>query len=995
MSFSSPPTTRSQLISLVAISVLPIWLVAAALLYVGYVDKRDLTRTALLNSARSLTLAVDQNLTNVQSALQAFATSPTFATGDLEGIHREARLLLRNYPGADIILADRNGQQLVNSYQPFGSPLPVRTPRHAVVHVFGTGSPVVSDMFYGAVTTGRPMVSIDIPVVVAGKVAYDLAMTLPVDSLSTLLKSRNLAPAEYASILDGTTRVAARSRNLNLYLGKQANPVLRRALLSAPEGCLESTNLEQKRVLVAYCRSASSGWTVTVGVSKSTLMEEVYLRTLGLVALATLLSIAGVVLAAGYARRISQGIQALVAPALAMGRGEPVSLPDDTGIKETGEVAAALSQASELLFTRTEELRVSERRYKTLFQNDNGAMAHCRVIADEEGRPIDYVIMEVNGAFERILGIHRSQVEGRRASHIFPGIEGFAFDYLGVLGEVAITGRETAFEAFFEPTSQFLSLYAYSPLPGEFTAIFTDITSRKLAERLLQESEEKYRALFDNAGDAILIYDSDTSVLAANPQAASWLGYRQEDLSLMKVTQLLPVERGPLMLDRVEAVLARGALDFEAEVLAKGGSVLTAQVTARRITWSGRPAVMSICHDITGRKLAEEARLVQEASLMRAQKLESLGLMAGGIAHDFNNILMAVLGSADLALMCLDDPKLVSSNLLRITEAGSRAANLTRQMLAYSGKGKFVLESIDLSLLVEKMVPMLHDSLSETAQVKLNLDHSLPPVHGDASQLSQILSNLVVNACEALGEQRGMVTISTGMVDCDLQYLQGASLGEGLAGGGYLFLEVADNGCGMTPDTLSRIYDPFFSTKFLGRGLGLAAVQGIVRGHKGAIKVWSEPGMGTVVKVLLPPGERVAVPVVQEEPEQFRSGGTVLLVDDEEAVRNVAVQMLGALGFFTITAVDGTEAVKRFGEHPDIDLVILDLTMPRMSGERCLQELRRLNPELKVILSSGYSEQDVTERFHIHEFSGFIQKPYNMSALAKVVKSVTSASAAE
>ncbi|MDD2310534.1 MAG: transporter substrate-binding domain-containing protein [Desulfuromonadaceae bacterium] len=393
--------------------------------------------------------------------------------------------------------------------------------------------------------------------------------------------------------------------------------------------------------------------------------------------------------------------------------------------------------------------------------------------------------------------------------------------------------------------------------------------------------------------------------------------------------------------------------------------------------------------DITERRQAGEERRNMEQQLLHAQKLESLGVLAGGIAHDFNNILTAIIGNADLALMRINKESPAVDNLHRIEQAAARAADLAKQMLAYSGKGKFIIENIDLNILLAEMLHMLEVSISKKAVLRFNPHQHLPLVEADATQMRQIIMNLVINASEAIGDKSGVIAITTGCMDCDRSYLKDVWLDENLTDGLYVYLEVADSGCGMDRDTLAKLFDPFFTTKFTGRGLGMAAVLGIVRGHRGAIKVYSEPKRGTTFKILLPASSRPAEIFNGEGEKEHREGsGIVLLVDDEETIRGIGSEMLKELGFTVVTACDGREALELFRSTPDIAFVILDLTMPHMDGEQCFRELRQLDPNVKVIMSSGYNEQEVTQKFVGKRLAGFIQKPYRLSTLQDVIRKV-------
>ncbi|MDD2367129.1 MAG: response regulator [Desulfuromonadaceae bacterium] len=394
--------------------------------------------------------------------------------------------------------------------------------------------------------------------------------------------------------------------------------------------------------------------------------------------------------------------------------------------------------------------------------------------------------------------------------------------------------------------------------------------------------------------------------------------------------------------------------------------------------------------DVTDRKQVEQERHNLELQMLQSQKLESLGVLAGGIAHDFNNILMAIMGNADLALMRINRESPAVDNLMRIEKSAARAADLAKQMLAYSGKGKFVLEQINLSRLVEEMIHMLEVSISKKAVLRLNLTSPLPAVEADATQIRQIIMNLVINSSEAISDTSGVIAISTGCMECDKNYLKSVWLDENLGEGLYVYLEISDTGCGMDGDTMTKLFDPFYTTKFTGRGLGMAAVLGIVRGHKGAIKVYSEPGKGSNFKILLPASNKPAeIFNGAIHVDEWKGTGVVLLVDDEETVRAIGSEMLRELGFTVITAEDGQDALNIFKSRDDIELIILDLTMPHLDGEECFRELRKMKPELKVIMSSGYNRQEVTQRFLGKGLSGFIQKPYRLSVLRETVKEVT------
>ncbi|HBA88899.1 MAG TPA: hypothetical protein DCZ75_13225 [Geobacter sp.] len=526
-------------------------------------------------------------------------------------------------------------------------------------------------------------------------------------------------------------------------------------------------------------------------------------------------------------------------------------------------------------------------------------------------------------------------------------------------------------------------------LIGERTAeLEREIGDRRRSEEAALSSERLFRELFQNIADPVYISDASGRILAANQQAVRELGYPEEELLALMVHDLDVIYHNDERLaGKFREFTENSPLTFESVHRRKDGSFFPVEVNALLIDFNGSPCVMGVARNISERKRGEQERLKLEKQLLHAQKLESLGVLAGGIAHDFNNILTAIVGNADLALMRLAPDSPVRDNLQRIEKSALRAADLAKQMLAYSGKGRFLIERVDLNRLLEEMLNMLELSASKKVLLRLNLTRLLPTVEADASQLRQIAMNLILNASEAIGEKSGEITVSTGSLFCDRAYLNDAWFDKNLPEGLYVFLDIADNGCGMDRDTLSRIYDPFYTTKFTGRGLGMAAVLGIVRGHKGAIKIDSEPGAGTTIRILLPAGALPSEePAREAEEDRWRGRGKVLLVDDEETVRAIGSEMLRELGFEVLTADDGREALETFRSSSEISFIILDLTMPHLDGEQTFVELRKLDPGVRVIMSSGYNLQEVNHRFAGKGLAGFIQKPYNLSALRAVVK---------
>ncbi len=390
----------------------------------------------------------------------------------------------------------------------------------------------------------------------------------------------------------------------------------------------------------------------------------------------------------------------------------------------------------------------------------------------------------------------------------------------------------------------------------------------------------------------------------------------------------------------------------------------------------------------------ERERRELELRVERSQRMESLGVLAGGIAHDFNNLLTGVLGNASLALDMLPEDSPAREAVRNVETAAVRASELSRQMLAYSGKGRFVVTLLSLSELVDEMTQLLKSCISRNASLAIDLSASDTTVEGDPTQLRQVVMNLITNASDALGEETGSVSIRTGVIEADAALFEETYLAPEAPPGEYVFLEVADTGCGMDEEARQRVFEPFYTTKATGRGLGMAAVVGIVRSHDGALRIQSAPGRGTTITVLLPkasvveeePGLGRAEPMPEPLAQRERRGGAVLVADDDPAVRRIATLSLTNAGYEVLEAEDGVGAVEAFCGRPEtIVCVVLDVTMPRMGGEECLAEIRAIRSDVPVVLSSGYTEHDISGRLTTRERVGFVGKPYRPSELVAEV----------
>jgi len=532
---------------------------------------------------------------------------------------------------------------------------------------------------------------------------------------------------------------------------------------------------------------------------------------------------------------------------------------------------------------------------------------------------------------------------------------------------------------------------------GEISAvigIIRDVTERKRAEELLRESEERYRSAVDQVGDYIVIHRNG-EILFANKSAAHVVGLESgEDLIGKSIVDLVHVDSRDVVRGRVAQLQEGGAVIpwMEQRFKKADGGEVFGELISRRISYKGSPAVLVVVHDISERKRVEEEHRRLEEQIRNAEKFSSLGMLAGGVAHDYNNLLMGVLGNAGLLLSDLPGESPYYERLRNIEKAAQHAAELTRQLQTYSGGGEFVCRSTDLETLVREMSDLLSATISKKIKVEFDFAEGVPAVEADATQLRQVIMNLMINAAEAIGDRSGTVIVRTRLIQVDRGLLDSTYLQNDMAEGSYVSVEVVDDGPGMDPETQSRVFDPFFSTKQTGRGLGLAVVLGIVRRHGGALLVDSRPGRGTVFQMLFPPSARR--PEIDRAGEgsvvnrgDWRGSGLVLVVDDEEHVRSVASAALEAAGFKVETASGGCEAVKEFGRRPgDFVAVLLDMTMPDISGEQVLRDLKRIRRDVPVILSSGYTKSEIVGSFAAGELGGFIRKPYRPADLVEKIR---------
>jgi len=656
-------------------------------------------------------------------------------------------------------------------------------------------------------------------------------------------------------------------------------------------------------------------------------------------------------------------------------------------------LSAVLAGAVHLAISREAIVKATEKRYRDLVETSNEFIFQL----DADGS-----FTFVNSAAQEIFGYPPKEMTGNSLLDFAPRAEreSIAEEILApaLAGETIrrrhatllhCSGQEVPLTLNLAPTST-------SGASVALTGIAIDETLRHQTERALKRSEARFRALTENTLTLTIILNAEGQITYVSPAIYDLFGTKPPEI----IEQ--PVSRFVLRDDReaFEDILdlcRRG--DHASLRLSNvrsrhmdGHTIHLAAEFTNMLELDGVNGIVVHCRDISLRIEAEAEKSALEESVRNAQKLESLGVLAGGIAHDFNNLLVGILGGADLAHLELPKEHPLQDVIEGIRSSASHAADLTRQMLAYSGRAEVSVHEVDLNSLVSEMTPLVEASISKRAQLQFDLQSDLPKISADAVQLRQIIMNMIINASDAIGDRDGTISVRTGRDLFEEGWIEPLLLGDLPTPGPYVFVEVEDTGCGMDDETKSRVFDPFFTTKFHGRGLGLASVLGIVRSHHGTIRLESELGRGTRIRVFFPAGD-TAQPI--ESPAQTEGlslnlqGKTVLVVDDEQVVRSFTSTLLTRFGCTVHTAEDGLSALAALSQpRRRFDLVIMDVTMPRMGGVEALQELRRNHPDLPVLLCSGYDEQDSRSRFAVDSQVGFLHKPFTIEQMTERIREV-------
>lgn len=657
-------------------------------------------------------------------------------------------------------------------------------------------------------------------------------------------------------------------------------------------------------------------------------------------------------------------------------RERAITLPDGT--------RRIITAASDITARKLaeERLREREQHHQSLFNTLITGFALHEMIYDEKGEPIDYRFLDVNPAFTAMTGKRRNEVIGKRVTEVFPGTEP---EWIRRYGEVTRTGRPVAFEMYSGALKKYFSVIAFRPREGQFAVNFIDVTEQRRANELIRLQS----AALESAANGIMLVDRTGVITWVNKAFTELTGYSLEE-AVGKSPSILKSGRhdAAFYADLWNTVLAGNLWRGELFNRRKDGSIYVEELTVTPVLGAdGTPThFVAIKQDITERR-------VMQQRMFESQKMETIGRLAGGIAHDFNNLLQAITGFSHLLLDHMEAQNPYRDDVLEIDKAARRAADLTRQLLAFSRKQLIETRTVDLNSLVDGTQKMLRRLIGEDIQLVLELEPNLDPVHIDPGQIEQVLVNLAVNARDAMPAGGRLVIATSSIVLLKEDDLFSPDRRHGR----FVVLDVTDTGQGMKPEVRDRIFEPFFTTKGPGRGtgLGLSVVYGIVQQHEGMIHVYSEPGRGTTFRIYLPVSvEQSVSPDAHSEPKlapDLPRGKyeRILLVEDEQGVRDFTVSALRKYGYHPIVAENAAAAAQVFEQiNGQVDLLFTDVVLPDQTGLELADALRRKRPDLRLLLTSGY--MDEKSRWPVIRERGypFLQKPYPLDNLLKTIRKV-------
>lgn len=609
------------------------------------------------------------------------------------------------------------------------------------------------------------------------------------------------------------------------------------------------------------------------------------------------------------------------------------------------------------------------------------------------GMVLNRVIVQANERLCEILGYSAEELLGKSARILYPSDEEFEFVGREKYAQIRDRNTGTVETKWLRKDGSIIDvLLSSTPIDSKnlsmgvtFTAL--DITNRKQVEKDLRESEERYKSLFKNNHSIMLLIDPKTAdIVDANPAAVSFYGWSYETLTNKKIFNINTLTKEQVFGEMLKAKMEQRNHFYFRHRLASG-EIRDVEVYSGPIKVHGKELLYSIVYDITSRKRAEEEKAALELRLLHAQKMESIGTLSGGIAHDFNNLLGVILGNAEMALEDLPVEHPVKYNIAEIRNASLRAREVVRQLLSFSRKTEPNQRPVKLVQIIQETLKFLRSSIPTSIEIRQNITNDTDDtIFADSTQINQVMINLFTNAAHAMEDTGGVITI--GIENIYLDQIS-ATLYPDLPPGDYTKLTVSDTGPGIDPEILDRVFDPYFTTKEVGKGsgIGLSVVHGIVKSHNGAITVDSKLGKGVTISILFPVAEEKTVIEPQVVETLPKGNERILLVDDEKSVVEIVQRRLERLGYKVEARTDPMKALNLFRANPDrFDLIITDMTMPRITGDKMVKEILKIRPDKPTILCTGFSEKIDEEKAKEIGFREYIEKPIDRETLSRLVR---------
>ncbi|MEZ4590718.1 MAG: PAS domain S-box protein [Chloroflexota bacterium] len=965
---------RSRVLLIVILTgILPTLLIGSWLIFLERQSLQEQANRELMASAQYFSAQLDTYVATLLNNVQATAALPSINQPDPALREKLLQLLSQHYPAyGQIALINLDGQMEV-----VGKPQPLVNVSHVPSFQQALQTQRQAWVIAPALFGDDLLLHIHTPIFSAdGRFTTIMGSPVPLGNLTAVLQNIDSGTA---FVLDETGRVLL-----------HPDPTVADARLDfsqwvfaengrAPQqpGTTQYT-LAGEQYIASYAPIEHLGWTVLVARPASDVLEPIAQATRQLIVWLIVTIFSGLALTIVTSGRLTRPLRDLALAAHAFGEGQPdAPLPlTQKASHEIDILVKTFSQMRTAVAEREAGLQRSETRVRALI----AAMPDTLLRIDKNAQILDVKLPE-NSPLKQLPGdpiganlqnFIQSLGDNAFASRIEQGLQ--KSQQTGerqlVEAQICLPNRTCNVEIRILPNNE---------QPEDTLLILRDITDQKEA----QESIRKLLSALEASSEGMAILDKSQTFVYANNAYAQINGYQNpQEIIGHACTRIYNTEQHQHLANSiVPAAKTDNVWRGEFIVTRPDGSTYLQELSLNPLAAGD---FVCVIRDITERKKSEEA-------IREAQKLDNLGLLAGGVAHDFNNLLTGILGHATIALEYSEADSRVSSQLQKVVASATKAAELTRQLLAYAGKGVFEVKPINLNTLIHENIGLLETALPNKSEILLNLDHNIASVEADSGQLQQVLMNLMINAAESFPPSGGKIRIQTHekkLTEAEGHQLQLVG-GMALEAGHYVCLSVEDNGSGIEPDKLNNIFDPFFSTKITGTGLGLSATLGIIRAHGGGIGVSSIPTQGSKFTVYFRASSQTAQEVVQKDMLKANLSGTVLVIDDQDAILSVAEDMLTARGMQVLLANNGPAGIQLFlAQKERIDLVLLDLKMPGMGGDEVFAQLKAISPEVRVIIASGYGEQELLDYFARHEDVTFLQKPYRFQSLIETVTAV-------